>query len=112
MEKQLKSVRNLVNKIIKNLGRSDLDWTVQVSINSTETDKVKYCCQIQAPANGLEPLTWICDSWDDLEAQLKSSVKNLDSDAVQRAWHEAEIARCEALIKYHKAELEKDDKEE
>lgn len=107
MEKQLKSARNLVNKIVKNFKRNDLDWTVQISINSTRPEIVNYCCQIEAPANGLEPVTWVCDSWEELEKQLTEASKKLDRDAVDKAWHESEIARAEALIKYHKEELEK-----
>lgn len=105
MEKQLKSARNLVNKIVKNFKRNDLDWTVQVSINSTRPELVNYCCQIEAPANGLEPITW-----EELEIQLKEASKKLDREAVDKAWHESEIARAEALIKYHKEELDKQNK--
>ncbi len=113
MEKQLKSARNLVNKVIKNLKRSDLDWTVQVSINSTRPDIVNYCCQIEAPANGLEPVTWVCNSWDELLNSLEMATKELNQEAVEKAWHESEIARAEALIRYHKESLEKDiEKEE
>lgn len=107
MEKQLKFARNLVNKIVKNLKRNDLDWTVQVSINSTRPERVNYCCQIEAPANGLEPITWVCETYEELEKSLKQAVKGLDREAVDKAWHESEIARAEALIKYHKEELEK-----
>lgn len=106
MEKSLKLARNHINKIVKNLNRNDLDWTVQVSISSTEPDKIKYCAQIEAPANGLQPITWVCNSYDELIEKLKISEKGLDQDAVMKAWHEGEIARAEALIKYHKEALE------
>lgn len=111
MESKLKSARNLANKIVKNLGRNDLDWTVQISINSVRPDRVNYCCQIEAPANGLEPLTWVCESWEELETALKTAVKGLDREAVDKAWHESEIARAEALIKYHKEALEEKSEE-
>lgn len=106
MEKQLKSARNLANKIVQNLGRNDLDWTVQVSINSTRPNIINYCCQIEAPANGLEPVTWVCSSWEELLSKLEAATKVLDQGAVRDAWHKAEIARAEALIKYHQKELE------
>lgn len=106
MEKSLKLARNHINKIVKNLNRNDLDWTAQVSISSTEPDKVKYCAMIEAPANGLQPITWVCNSYDELIEKLKISEKGLDQDAVMKAWHEGEIARAEALIKYHKEALE------
>lgn len=106
MEKELKSLRNQVNKIIKNLNRNDLDWTVQFSINSTRPDRVNYCAQIESPANGLQPVTWVCKSLDELKAGLKTAEKSLDQDAVDKAWHESEIERAEALIKFHKEALE------
>lgn len=111
MEKELKSARTLINKIVKKFKRNDLDWTVQVSINSTRPDRVNYCAQIEAPANGLQPITWIKESWEELEDALKKAEKGLDQDAVDKAWHEAEIQRAEHLIKYHKeaiAEIEKE----
>jgi len=106
LSSELKQARNVVHKIVKNLNRNDLDWTVQVSINSTSPDKVFYCAQIEAPANGLQPITWVCDSHDELLKKLALSEKGLDENAVMRAWHEAEIQRAEALIKYHQEALE------
>ena len=73
MEKELKSARTLVNKIVKNFKRSDLDWTVQISINSTRPDRVNWCAQIEAPANGLQPITWIKESYAELEEALKTA---------------------------------------
>lgn len=102
MEKELKSARNLVNKILQSIKRNDLDWTVQISINSTRPDRVNYCCQIESPASGLEPVTWVCESWEELKKQLEIAVKCLNPEAVEKAWHQSEIARAEALIKYHK----------
>lgn len=111
MKDEMKKARNLVNKIVKNFNRNDLDWTVQVSINSTRPDRVNYCAQIEAPANGLQPITWIKESWEELEDALKKAEKGLDQDAVDKAWHEAEIARAEHLIKYHKEAIEGIEKE-
>ena len=111
MDRKLKEARNLANKIVKNLGRADVDWTVQVSINSTRPDRVNYCAQVEAPANGLQPITWVCDSWDELLGQLKIGVSALDTEAVEHAWHESEIKRAEALINYHKEAMKEMDKE-
>lgn len=107
MEKELKQARNLVNKIVKNFNRNDLDWTVQISINSTRPDRVNYCAQIEAPANGLQPITWVKESYPELEKALKLAAKGIDQDAIDKAYHEAEITRAEALIKYHKEAIEK-----
>lgn len=103
--KNFSKARKLVNTIIKNIGRADIDWTIQVSMNSVRPEKMAYCCQIEAPANGLQPLTWVCESWDELMSKLEIASKGIDKDAIQKAWHEAEIKRCQSLIKYHEDAL-------
>lgn len=109
MEEKLKEARKLVNKIAKNLGRNDLDWTVQLSINSTRPERINYCAQIEAPANGLQPITWVYDSWEELLENLKIAVKGLDQDAVEKAWHTSEIERAKALIRYHEEALKENE---
>lgn len=103
--KNFSKARKLVNTIIKNIGRADIDWTIQVSMNSVRPEKMAYCCQIEAPANGLQPLTWVCGSWEELLEKLELSSKGLDADSVNRAYHESEIQRCKSLIKYHEEAL-------
>ena len=103
--KKFTEARKLVNKIVKSIGRNDLDWTIQISMNSVRPESMAYCCQIEAPANGLQPLTWVCESWDELISKLEIASKGIDQDAIQKAWHEAEIKRCQSLIKYHEEAL-------
>ena len=105
MERKLKSARNIVNKIVKNIGRSDLGWTVQASINSTSPDVVNYCAQIESPANGLQPVTWILDSYEELMEALKLSEKGLDDKAVEKAYLEAQLVRSETLHKFYEEKL-------
>ena len=111
MEKELKTARNLVNKIIKNLGRNDIDWTVQLSISSVHPEKVAYCVQIEAPANGLAPITFIKDSWKELEEALKQAEKNLDVEAVERAYYASEVQRAEEKRKFFEEKLMELEKE-
>lgn len=101
-----KEASKIILKIVKNLGRNDLDWTYQESVSSVHPTKITYAVMIESPANGLQPLTWVCDSYNELIDKLKLSEKHLDEEAVMKAWHEAEIARGEKLIAYHKEKLE------
>ena len=71
-----------------------MEWTVQASISSVHPDKLVYCAQIEAPANGLAPLIWICDSKEELIKKLTLSEKGLDQKAVEKAYIEAEINRA------------------
>lgn len=105
MDKELKKATVLVNKIVKNFKRNDLDWTVQLSVSSIHPDKVSYCAQIEAPANGLQPITWVKGSWKELEDALKLAEKGLNQDEVDRAYYEAEIERAKQKQQFFEEKL-------
>lgn len=105
MERKLLSAKTKVNRILKQMGDATLDWTIQISLNSIEPDKVSYACQIHVPARGVQPLTWICDTWEELMEKLDKAGKEINEDVVEIAFHNAEIARCEKLINYHKEKI-------
>ena len=105
MDKELKKARTLVNKIVKNLKRNDLDYTIQASISSIHPDRVVYCAQIESPANGLAPLTWICNSKEELIEKLTLSEKGLDQKAVEKAYIEAEIKRAKEKQEFFEEKL-------
>ena len=105
MDKDLKKARNLVNKITRNLGRADIDWTVQVSVSSVHPEKLAYCAQIEAPASGLAPITFIKGSWEELEKALKKAEKDLDQKAVEKAYYASEIQRAEEKRKFFEEKL-------
>ena len=111
MDKDLKKARTLVNKIIKNLKRSDLDYTIQASISSVHPDKISYCAQIEAPANGLAPITFVKDSWAELEKALTKAEKELDVEAVEKAYYASEIKRAEEKRKFFEEKLMELEKE-
>lgn len=105
MERELKKVRNIVNRIVKNLGRADIDWVVQVSITSVRPDKLNYCVQIEAPANGLAPITWVKDTWEELEEALKKAEKELDKEAVEKAYLASQIKAAEEKKSFFEEKL-------
>ena len=111
MDKELKKARTLVNKIIKNLKRSDLDYTIQMSISSVHPNKIAYCAQIEAPANGLAPITFVKDSWEELEKALTQAEKDLDTKAVEKAYYASEIKRAEEKRKFFEEKLMELEKE-
>ena len=69
MEKKFKELRSKVQKILRNIKNANCDWTLQISLNSTEPNKVKYCCMIHIPTEGIAPITWVCDSFEELEQE-------------------------------------------
>lgn len=105
MDKELKRAVRSINKIIKNLGRQDLDFTVQLSVSSIHPESVKYCAQIEAPANGLAPITWVTDSYEELEKALKKAERNLDQKAVEKAFLASQIKAAEEKQKFFEEKL-------
>lgn len=112
--KDLREIEKYVVKLRKNFKRVDLDYTVQVSINSTDPKRVVYAMQMTPPANGLAPVTMIADSAAELVKRLKISIEHMDHKAVEIAWHEAQILSCENTKKGHEeriADIKKEDEE-
>ncbi len=105
MNKDFIKARTLVNKIIKNFKRNDLEYTIQLSTSSVHPNKLAYCVQIEAPANGLAPLTFIKDSWKELIEALEQAEKNLDTKAVEKAFLASEIKRAEEKRKFFEEKL-------
>ena len=101
-----------VLQIVKNLKNNQIDWTVQVSESSLRPESIAYSAQIEAPAAGLQPLTWVKDSPSELLEALRDAASNgVNALKVEKAWHEAEIKRAEQLIKAHRLKLDELDKE-
>jgi hypothetical protein len=105
MEKEFQRAKRLVNKILKQLGDATLDWTIQVNENSADPNHRTYGCMIHTPSERLEPLTWVKDSWEELNEALEKSANELDRDLIDIAEHEAEITRCKRLIAYHEEKI-------
>ena len=88
------------------LGRVDVNYTVQVSIASTDPRTVRYAAQMTAAADGLAPITFIGNDADDLVTQIKAACKNIDRKAIEIAYHKAQIKSCERTIASHQAYIE------
>lgn len=102
----LRKIERAISKLRNNLKRADLDFTVQVSIASTDPGAVRYAAQMTAPAIGLAPITFIADTADELVEQIKFSTKKIDYAAVEVAFHEAQIQSCERTIVGHRERIE------
>lgn len=102
---ELKKIERLTQKLKNNLHRADLNFTCQISLRSQAPGVVKYAVSMTAPAEGLAPLMFIGDNYEDLAAQLKSAIKNIDYDLVEKKYHEAQITNAENTIEGHKERL-------
>lgn len=102
---ELKKIYRQTEKLRNNLHRADLDFTVQISISTAQPGKINYAISMTAPANGLAPIMFIANSADELLTQVKAATKNIDYDAVERAYHKAQITAAENTILGHKERL-------
>lgn len=111
----IQKIEKLMVKLRNKIKRVDLDYTVQVSSNSTDPTKIMYAAQMTAPANGLAPVTFVDENANVIIENIKMLIKSLDYDAVEIAYHQAQIEACKRTIKGHEerlAELENKDSEE
>jgi hypothetical protein len=67
-----------------------------------------------APANGLAPVTFIAKTPEELIIKIKAATKHIDYDAVEVAYHEAQIEACKRTILGHEERVSvlKGDKQE
>lgn len=93
--KELRKIEKHFVKLRNNMRRADIDYTVQVSINSTDPKVVIYAAQLTAPANGLAPIRILARSAEELITKIDVAQKNIDEVAVEIAYHEAQIEACE-----------------
>jgi hypothetical protein len=100
---ELRKVEKAMVKLRNKAKRADLNYTVQVSINSTDPTKMAYAAQMTAPAEGLAPVTFISyESFDDLLSKIKTATKGIDFEEIEKAYHAAQIEACERTIAFHK----------
>lgn len=100
---QLQKLEKLVKKVIrKSLKNNTLDYTVQITVSSIEPGKLKYAALISSPANGVQPVTFVYDSYDLLVAALEAAEKDFNRQKVEVAFHQSRINSYESKILQHK----------
>lgn len=102
----LHELEKLVKKILrKSLKDRTLDYTCQFTISSMEPGKVKYATQISSPTNGVQPITYIFDTFNDLRNALIASEKEINKEAIEIVFHQSRINTYENKIQAHKARI-------
>lgn len=109
VKEQLLSLEKLVKKVIrKSLKNNTLDYTIQFSVsNVDEPGKVKYAAMISSPANGVQPITFMFDNFNDLEKSLKAAEKGINKKEVELTFHQSRINSYNSRIDQHKLRMEK-----
>lgn len=100
-----KHVKKIIRKSLKN---NTLDYTVQFSVSNVDTPgKVKYAAMISSPANGVQPITFMADSFDELEAVLRAGIDGINKKDVELTFHQSRINSYTARIKQHEERMAK-----
>lgn len=101
-KEQLLKLEKLVGRVIrKSLKDNTLDYTVQITVSSMEPGKIQYAAQITSPAQGVQPITFIFDSYQVLEESLKEAARELSRPKVEIAWHANRINTYKHKIEQH-----------
>ena len=104
----------LAIKIKKKLNRNDVDFSVQVSLSSADPGKIYYALQLTPLADGTAPITFIKTDADKFIEAIEAQLENLDTEAVEVAYHEGQINHAKRTITFHQEridEIKNEDKE-
>lgn len=99
---QLLKLEKLVKRVIrKSLKNNTLDYTVQITTSSLEPGKVKYAAHISSPANSVQPITMVYDTFDLLLAALEEAEKQFNPRMVEIAFHNSRMNSYKSKIQQH-----------
>lgn len=105
-KEQLLELEKLVKKIIrKALKDSTLDYTCQITVSSLEPRMLKYAAQISSPAKGVQPITYVFNSFNDLKNALAESEEEIDREKVELAFHQSRINTYKNKIDAHEKRI-------
>lgn len=100
-----KSVKKILRKSLKN---NTLDYSIQFSVSNVDAPgKVKYAAMISSPAKGVQPITFMADSFEELDAILKAGIDGINKKDVELTFHQSRINSYESRIAQHKERMEK-----
>lgn len=109
VREQLLTLEKHVKKILrKSLKDNTLDYTIQFSVSNVDAPgKVKYAAMISSPARGVQPITFMAESYEELEAVLKAGEKGINRKEVELTFHQSRINSYESRIAQHKDRMAK-----
>lgn len=105
-KENLQELEKLVKKIIrKGLKDNTLDYTVQYSISSLDPSKIKYSAMISSPSRGVQPITFVHDSYNELKSVLEASITDLNRENIELTFHQDRVNMYTNKIEAHNARI-------
>lgn len=74
-------------------------------MSSLEPGKVKYAALITSPANGIQPITFVHDSYELLEESLKQAAAELNRVEVEKTFHQNRVNSYKNKIDQHEERI-------
>lgn len=99
-------VEKLAIRLKKKAKRNDLDFSVQVSLSTADPGQIYYALQLTPVADGVAPMTFIKKSPEELIEAIKAQLDNIDEVAIEKAYHEAQIAHAKRTITFHEERID------
>lgn len=74
-------------------------------MSSLEPGKVQYAALITSPASGIQPITFVHDSYELLESSLKEAANELNPQKVEATFHRNRINSYKNKIDQHEQRI-------
>lgn len=85
MEKKLLKAEKTIKKIIRKVFKNSLiDYSVQVTVSSLDPGKVKYGVFISSPSRHVQDVTFMFDSFEELDKTLQECLKEWNYAEIQK----------------------------
>jgi hypothetical protein len=85
VEKKLLKAEKTIKKIIRKVFKNSLiDYSVQVTVSSLEPNKIKYGVFISSPSRHVQDVTFMFDSFEELDKTLQECLKEWNYAEIQK----------------------------
>lgn len=92
--------KNLFEEFKKKAKIRELKYTAQIS-ETQDDERPMYAVQFTNVANNLAPVTFIDKTPDGVIVKIQDFLKNMDYDAVEIKYHEAQAYHAQETAKHH-----------
>lgn len=106
IKKTIYDAEKLANKFRKKLKRNDVEFNIQISLSSADPGQIYYALQFTSVADGVAPITFIKRSPEELISSLETQLEKIDTDEIEKTYHESQINHAERTITFHKERIE------
>jgi hypothetical protein len=105
----LRKAYKLLKRLAKKLGNPDLHFVVQMGVDSSRPgDTMVWAANIEAPRDGMAPITWAEFDKDKFLANIKDTLDNKTSpEQVEVAYHEFQVGLNDRSSEWHKEQIER-----